>query len=209
MIAVEGRRERKRRETRERIIHTAIELFLQHGYEATTMDDIADAADVSRRSLFDYFPGKEDVAFARQDDFVPTLVDELRQRPAHEAWPVLVEHALTRAVVHAATSESVAIDALVRRTPALHPRQQLNYARIERAIAEALAERSRGTLKQPALFAAVVVAGFRVATTDPADVLPADKIQRGVARDFKALWRSLRDFGEAGLESARGISGSR
>ena len=82
-------------------------LFEARGYEASTLDEIADDADVSRRSLFDYFSTKEDLAFAHQDDFVPALVEEIRQRPQNEPWPVLVEVALAQAVANALTPRSV------------------------------------------------------------------------------------------------------
>lgn len=55
----EGRRERKRRQTRERIEQAAMTLFLQRGFDATTIEDITEAADVSKRSFFDYFPPRK------------------------------------------------------------------------------------------------------------------------------------------------------
>ena len=73
LTATEGRRERKRRETRERIEHAAMTLFLDRGFDATTIEDIAESADVSKRSFFDYFPSKEEVVFAWQDSFADRL----------------------------------------------------------------------------------------------------------------------------------------
>ncbi|MFF5010942.1 TetR family transcriptional regulator [Streptomyces phaeochromogenes] len=57
----EGLRERKRRETRQRITHVGMRLFLTNGFDATTLDMIAAAADVSRRTFFSYFDSKDDV----------------------------------------------------------------------------------------------------------------------------------------------------
>jgi AcrR family transcriptional regulator len=59
-----GRRERKKRETRRRIVEGAVALFATRGYDATTMDDIADAADVSRATVFNFFPRKADLVLA-------------------------------------------------------------------------------------------------------------------------------------------------
>jgi AcrR family transcriptional regulator len=78
----EGLRERKRRETRDRITQAAMALFLEQGFDATTVDEIATDANVSKRSFFDYFPTKEDVVAAWQDAFSATLTDAVKARPA-------------------------------------------------------------------------------------------------------------------------------
>ena len=54
----EGRRERKKRETRERIFETARQLFLEDGFEATTVEQIAEAADIAQTTFFNYFQNK-------------------------------------------------------------------------------------------------------------------------------------------------------
>ena len=58
-----GRRERKKLETRERIFESGVVLFTTHGYDSTTMEQIGDRADVSRATVFNYFPRKEDIVF--------------------------------------------------------------------------------------------------------------------------------------------------
>ena len=54
-----GRRERKKEETRQRIVAAAVELFQRNGYEATTVDEIAERADVAKGTFFNYYPRKE------------------------------------------------------------------------------------------------------------------------------------------------------
>src|ERR1700721_229793 len=63
----QGLRERKRRERSERIIEKGLKLFVKNGYEATTLDAIAEAAGISRRTFFYYFKSKEDVLLAARD----------------------------------------------------------------------------------------------------------------------------------------------
>lgn len=64
-----GRRERKKLETRDRIVDCTVALFASRGYDATTMDDIAECADIARATVFNYFARKEDIVsevFARR-----------------------------------------------------------------------------------------------------------------------------------------------
>ncbi|KNE81841.1 MULTISPECIES: TetR family transcriptional regulator [Streptomyces] len=89
-----GLRERKKRRTRDALIRSALELFTTRGYEETTVDDIAEAAGVSQRTFFRYFPGKEAVAFSVHDLVEEHFLDAFGARPDGE--PPLT--ALRRAV---------------------------------------------------------------------------------------------------------------
>jgi len=64
MEGEEGRTARKKREARERIIAAAAELFMEKGARAVSMDEVAQAADVARRTLFNYFESKEELLVA-------------------------------------------------------------------------------------------------------------------------------------------------
>jgi AcrR family transcriptional regulator len=84
-----GRRERKRREVRDRLCSAALQLFVERGYEATTIDQIAERADVARATVFNYFPQK--VGFleewgTRRRATVALMLDEqdAGRRPAPE-----------------------------------------------------------------------------------------------------------------------------
>ncbi|MBT2383642.1 TetR family transcriptional regulator [Streptomyces sp. ISL-11] len=83
--APSGLRERKKRRTRETLIRSALELFALKGYERTTVDEIAEAADVSQRTFFRYFANKEEVALAVQDSVESHFFTALRARPASES----------------------------------------------------------------------------------------------------------------------------
>jgi AcrR family transcriptional regulator len=77
-----GLRERKKQKTRELIAGTALALFAERGYQATTVAEIADAAEVSERTVFAYFPTKEDILFSDHLTLELSLAQALAERPA-------------------------------------------------------------------------------------------------------------------------------
>ena len=86
----EGLRERKKQRTREQIIDAAMGLFAERGYHATTIADIATAADVAPRTFFSYFPSKEAVVFHNVDRDLDGLASALRDRlPDETAFDAL------------------------------------------------------------------------------------------------------------------------
>ena len=86
----EGLRERKKQRTREQIIEAAMRLFAERGYQATTIADIATAADVAPRTFFSYFPSKEAVVFHSVDHDLDGLASALRDRlPGETAFDAL------------------------------------------------------------------------------------------------------------------------
>lgn len=140
--AAEGIRARKRRETRDRITEAALNLFLERGFEATTVEQIAAAADVSARSFFHYFPTKEDVVSAWQDAFGARLAEAVAMRPKGEKLARVVEEAMLASIAASANPRGIAIDRLVRTTPALSARDAFKYERLERTLADALIKRT-------------------------------------------------------------------
>ena len=82
--ATAGLRERKRERTRRVIADAALELFDRQGFHATTIPQIAAAADVSPRTVSGYFPAKEDLAFPDADERIGALEQRLRSRPPGE-----------------------------------------------------------------------------------------------------------------------------
>ncbi|MFJ9584517.1 TetR/AcrR family transcriptional regulator [Streptomyces acidicola] len=80
-----GLRERKKQRTRDALLQAALELFTTQGYEHTTVDEITEAVDVSQRTFFRYFAGKEDAAFAVQEIAHTRFAAAVRERPVDEA----------------------------------------------------------------------------------------------------------------------------
>jgi TetR/AcrR family transcriptional regulator, regulator of mycofactocin system len=76
----QGLRERKKQRTREQIVAAAMRLFSERGYHATTIADIAEAAEIAPRTFFSYFPSKEAVVFHDVDRTIDSLAEALRDR---------------------------------------------------------------------------------------------------------------------------------
>jgi AcrR family transcriptional regulator len=81
MAATEGLRERKKRETREAIARAAWKLFTRRGFDAVTVADVARAANVSEKTVFNYFPAKEDLVFGAGMQRTAALIEAVRSRP--------------------------------------------------------------------------------------------------------------------------------
>ena len=79
-----GRRDRKKDETRQALREAAHRLFAEKGFSRTTIDDIAEAADVSRRTFFRYYDSKDDLLRTDVADLLPVMLAALRRRPADE-----------------------------------------------------------------------------------------------------------------------------
>lgn len=78
-------RERTRRLAQTELTSVAQDLFLEHGYEATTVDQIAAAAGMSKRTFFRYFPSKDDLVIGKYDLFGDRMADALDARPTDES----------------------------------------------------------------------------------------------------------------------------
>ncbi len=135
----EGLRERKRRDTLERIVETGLSLFIENGYEATTLDAIAAAAGISRRTFFYYFKSKEEVLLARQDGgFQQALRSALLACSPDQAPLDAVRGCLLGLASSYETKESIMIDRLMRSTDALRARKEARFIEIERTLVEAM-----------------------------------------------------------------------
>lgn len=138
----QGRREQKREETRRRLMREGQRLFAEQGFDRTSVDEIAAAAGVSRRTFFHYFGTKEDVVLSRHDDFERALLQAIRTAPREAPLLRVAERAVTAALGSFDADEVRLLERLKRDTPALRARDHGKYERLERSIAGALAERS-------------------------------------------------------------------
>jgi AcrR family transcriptional regulator len=138
-----GLRERKKARTRAAIREHAMRLFEHQGYAATTVDQIAEAADVSQSTFFRYFPTKEDVVLS--DDYDPIMVAALRAEPA-ELPPLEALRRSVRKLFGQFTDEQWAQERrrqqLIRTVPELRMRTQQQFADSLTLLAEVVAERA-------------------------------------------------------------------
>jgi AcrR family transcriptional regulator len=141
MTETAGLRERKKARTRWAIQEHALRLFADRGYAATTIDQIAAAADISPSTFFRYFPTKEDVVV--QDEYDAVLVEAFRQA-ATSADPVRtlreVMSGVFAEVPEAEWVKSAERSALVLREPALRTRSIENLLAVADAGRAAFAE---------------------------------------------------------------------
>ena len=136
-----GLRERKRRETSERIVEKGLKLFVRNGYEATTLDAIAAAAGISRRTFFYYFRSKEDVLLAARDSgfreaLRPAMLDESPDQAPLET----VQKCLIKLASRYETKESIVFDRLMESTDALRARKEAVFVETGQILFEAMCE---------------------------------------------------------------------
>ncbi|MFF3684491.1 TetR family transcriptional regulator [Streptomyces sp. NPDC002187] len=144
-----GLRARKKQRTRDALLRAALELFTTQGYEETTVDEIADAVEVSQRTFFRYFATKEEAAFAVQDLAESHFIAALRERPAAEGPFEAMRGAVIGAwdTIGEAIEEIVPVDLYMRSyrmiesTPALLATHLRRSAEVEETIAQLIAAR--------------------------------------------------------------------
>lgn len=181
-----GLRERKKRRTRDRIEAVALELFMGEGFDATTVEDIAGAADIAPRTFFHYFATKEDVVLADYADRLRRLLEHLADRPDDEpSW-----ESLRQAFRSVAAAESEHREAMAPRlrimadAPTVTARSLLLQSGWEQDLAAVLALRgapSDADQPTPELLAAAALAAMRASVQqwlrDPSIDLP-DRLDR-------------------------------
>jgi AcrR family transcriptional regulator len=189
-----GLRERRQLRQRADLVRIGMRLFAERGYDATTVDEIAEAAEVSRRTLFRYFGTKGDIVMEWARGTTTVLTESLRARPPDER-PFVSLHAVFVAMCEsfAHNPRSVhAVSVMIERTPSLRPYSLLKHAQWEDVLTAGLRERrpDLGELRS-GLLARIAVAAFRTALdewmlTDGA-LPPID----GVDRAFGAVQDGL------------------
>jgi AcrR family transcriptional regulator len=141
-----GRRERKKARTRELIGDTARRLFVERGFDAVTVAEIAREADVAEKTVFNYFPAKEDLFYGRLEAFEEEMLAAVRERrsgvsivAAFRDFVMRSRGALQREDDEA-TTQLRALNRVVVESPALRAREREIFARYTESLAELIAK---------------------------------------------------------------------
>jgi AcrR family transcriptional regulator len=204
----EGLRERKKRQTRAAIADAALRLFAAHGFDAVTVADVARAAEVSEKTVFNYFPAKEDLVLHRGEERRAALIEAIRTRapgvsivePFRAATLQFVD-----SVEHDPVESIVALPRLVAQSRSLRDQLFLGWeeeaARLTPVIAEETGA-AEGDLV-PAVMARTLAWTHRLVFRAGFQRLLAGEDQRVVAADlrdqahraYEALERGLAGYG--------------
>jgi AcrR family transcriptional regulator len=204
-----GLRERKKQQTRQAIHTAAMRLFAKRGFEATTIADIAAAADISPRTFFAYFPSKEEVVFAKFEPAFEDFDRSLSERPpgttALEALRAWIGRA---AKEFSGDTDAARLEARLRReSPAVAACDLQHRSQFERRLAEAVGEDlgEPADALRPRLVAAAAVAALQ-ASSDAADaILEGDpETAEALMADPVSFIDDALRFLEAGLAALRG-----
>jgi AcrR family transcriptional regulator len=140
--AANGLRERKKARTREAIIDAALDLFASKGFEATTIEDIAAAADVSPRTFFRYFDSKVDLVMARNEAHGDKIGPLIAARPASEGPLEALRQVIQQTMCELLADPSVVRELQVMMgTPTLRNRAREHFYEEEAELVSALAAR--------------------------------------------------------------------
>ena len=168
MRAASGVREQKKRQTRDLLERRALELFARKGFDATTIDEIAEAALVSPRTFFRYFASKEDVVFGSHTDELAWLRQLVARRPSEEPPDLALARALVKfgQIPEERQADFLSRVRLIMANPSLLARRLLLHREWEIGISEELAlrERVEGPSLELRILAATGVAALATAT---------------------------------------------
>ncbi|WUG91153.1 TetR/AcrR family transcriptional regulator [Streptomyces sp. NBC_00454] len=198
-------RERKKRETRQRISDEATMLFVARGFDQVTVAEIAKAAQVSTMTVFNHFPRKEDLYLDRIPEVVELVTAAVRDRAADES-PLAALRALLLGLLDQGHPLAAVSDGyphfwrIVLDSPALRARAREGVEEVELALGDAMyASDPAGDRPDPRFAAALTVAAYRAVYVATAGRLLAGDRAADVADDhrsrvneaFDALERAL------------------
>ncbi|MFE6774864.1 TetR/AcrR family transcriptional regulator [Streptomyces sp. NPDC057702] len=139
MTVPTGRRERKKAATRQKIADTALRLFLERGYDAVGIRDVAAEADVAVTTLFSHFASKEALVFEQDTDFERRLAQVVADRTPDERLIPALRHEVWTLVEHCTADGAAPIWHMIDSSPALREYEESMRLRHAESLAAAIA----------------------------------------------------------------------
>ncbi|MFD7781564.1 TetR/AcrR family transcriptional regulator [Streptomyces nojiriensis] len=202
-------RERKKRETRQRISDEATMLFVARGFDQVTVAEVAKAAHVSTMTVFNHFPRKEDLFLDRIPEAVELFTAAVRDRPAGESSSAALRALLLQLLDQRHPLAAVSDDfpyfwRIVLDSPALRARAREGVEEVERALGDAMAGTAPGG-DGPGirLAAALTVAAYRAVYVATARRLLAGERAADVVEDHRSRVNGAFDALERALPGSR------
>ncbi|GAA1950663.1 TetR/AcrR family transcriptional regulator [Amycolatopsis minnesotensis] len=139
MTVPTGRRARKKAATRQNIADTALRLFLEHGYDAVGIRDVAAAADVAVTTVFSHFASKEALVFEQDEDFEQRLARAVTGRAPDEPLIPALRREIHALVRHCTAEGAAPIWRMIDESPALREYEKTMRLRHAESLAAAIA----------------------------------------------------------------------
>ncbi|MCC7251658.1 TetR/AcrR family transcriptional regulator [Hyphomicrobium sp.] len=188
-VKPEGLRERKRRQTLQRISEVGLELFVAKGYEATTLDEIAAAAGISRRTFFYYFESKEDILHASVGGYANELKVLVIESACTGGAPLdIVRDALLKLVAPDREAQMIMTARLVQQSASLRARNHGRLQQFEQAVLEGLCELWPKNRERWRLVAMISMGALRLAS----DTWIAQDGKRPLAKYVQEMFKKLK-----------------
>jgi AcrR family transcriptional regulator len=186
-----GRRERKKAETRARIADSARRLFLQHGYDAVGIRDIATEADVAVTTLFAHFSSKEALIFELDDVFEQRLVEAVTERDGDESALSALRDEVETMIRHCGSESARPLWAMIDQSPALRAYEESMLARHAESLAAAVTADPTlgGSLDTNQALARFVVTSYSVARASDTPFATLDRVFPMVEAAWNAAHR--------------------
>jgi AcrR family transcriptional regulator len=208
MAEAMGLRERKKRDTMWRIYRTALDLFAERGFDKVSVQEIADASEVSKMTVFNYFGSKEDLVFRPMEEHFGDAARAVRDRRPGESAVGAVRRQFLEMVEARDPSVGlysepfvVQVRRIVEGTPALRERAVLTAQRAARDMAALLAEETGDPVLATVAAATLSAARNalieehhrRLAAGESPEAIAADAVERA-HRAFGLVENGLRDY---------------
>jgi AcrR family transcriptional regulator len=196
----EGLRERKKRQTHEAIAAAAMELFLERGFDEVTVAEVAAAADVSEKTVFNYFPTKEELVFHRGREWREGLIEAIRNRgPGVSVVQPFREWTMENLdlIEHEPVARTLAVPRLIRGSKALQDRLFVAWEEEAVLLAPAISEDDDSII--PVVVARTLAWTHRTVFRTAFMRLMAGESRRAVTADLRVQANRAYDLLEHGL----------